>query len=175
MAEIQRRERILLETAELLGAPMEKVKLTVANNLDTIRELRRQLESLQRDASRRLAAELLKSAETIGETRVMVEAVDQGSEFLIEVGNALNDYEIPIVASMHSASEPRLVVTANRNAVEQGVDAGKLANEVSKMIGGGGGGKPHLGQGGGGDVEKFKKERERILKVIKAHLGKKKG
>jgi len=38
LAEVQRREAILADTAELLGAPMEKVKESVANNLEAIRD-----------------------------------------------------------------------------------------------------------------------------------------
>jgi alanyl-tRNA synthetase len=170
LSEVQRRERILLETAELLGAPMEKVKPTVANNLETIKELRRQLDTLQKDASTQLATKLLDSAEVVGETKVIIDAVDQGSEFLIEIGNALNEVEKPIVAVMHSSTDPRLVVTANRAAVDVGVNAGKLASEVAKIIGGGGGGKPHLGQGGGGDIEKFNSEKEAIRRVVKSQL-----
>ncbi|MDH5792838.1 MAG: alanine--tRNA ligase-related protein, partial [Candidatus Bathyarchaeota archaeon] len=170
LAEVQRREAILADTAELLGAPMEKVKESVANNLEAIRELRHQLEALRQEMAGRMAREFLDRAEAIGEVKVIIEPVGKGGDFLIDVGNALGETGEGVVAVMHSEVEPRLVVTANRAAQKFGVDAGELAKAVARVIGGGGGGKPHLGQGGGGDAEKFKASREDILGAVRAQL-----
>jgi alanyl-tRNA synthetase len=170
LAEVQRREAILADAAELLGAPMEKVKESVANNLEAIRELRHQLEALMQEVAKRMAREFLDRAEAIGEVKVIIEPVSKGGDFLIEVGNALGETGEGVVAVMHSEVEPRLVVTANRAAQKLGVDAGELAKAVAEVIGGGGGGKPHLGQGGGGDIEKFKASREAILGAVRAQL-----
>jgi len=43
------------------------------------------------------------------------------------------------------------VSMADDMAVEKGVSAGKIVKEASKMLGGGGGGRPNLAQGGGKD------------------------
>ena len=170
LAEVQRREAILGEAAELLGAPMEKVKESVANNMDTIKKLRRQLENLTQETSKQTAKELLEEAEKIGDVNLIIELIDKDGDFLIEVGNALNEQEEKVVAVMHSGVEPRLVVTASQAMIAQGVHAGDIASAVSEIIGGGGGGKSHLGQGGGGDKEKFRKEKGKILKAVKGQL-----
>ena len=171
LTEVQRREAILMDTAKLLGTPMEKVRESVTGNLETIRELRRQLEGLMQEMARQTARELLGKAEEIGGVKLIIEAVDKGGEFLIEVGNALGDEEAKVVAVMHSVVEPRLVVTANKAAVGVGFNAGKLASVVAEVIGGGGGGKPHLGQGGGGDIDKFRAARDAIREAFSAQLG----
>ncbi len=170
LAEVQRREAILADAAELLGAPVEKVKESVVNNLEAIRELRHQLELLRQEIAGQMAREFLDRADAIGEVKVIVEPVGKGGDFLIEVGNALGETGEGVVAIMHSEVEPRLVVTANKAALKLGVDAGELAKAVAGVIGGGGGGKPHLGQGGGGDVERFKASREAILGAVRAQL-----
>ena len=171
LTEVQRREAILMDTAKLLGTPMEKVRESVTGNLETIRELRRQLEGLMQEMARQTARELLGKAEEIGGVKLIIEAVDKGGEFLIEVGNALGDEEAKVVAVMHSVVEPRLVVTANKAAVGVGFNAGKLASVVAEVIGGGGGGKPHLGQGGGGDIDKFRAAKDAIREAFSAQLG----
>jgi len=168
---VQRREAILMDTAKLLGTPMEKVRESVTANLETIRELRRQLEGLMQEMARQTARELLGKAEEIGGVKLIIEAVDKDGEFLIEVGNALGDEEAKVVAVLHSVVEPRLVVTANKAAVGVGFNAGKLASVVAEVIGGGGGGKPHLGQGGGGDIDKFRAARDAIREAFSAQLG----
>jgi alanyl-tRNA synthetase len=171
LAEVQRREAILMETAELLGAPIEKVKESVAGNMETIRDLRHQLEGLSQEMAGRMAKEFIEDAERVGELKVIIKPVEKRGDFLIEVGNVLGEEKDGVVAIMHSEAEPRLVVTANKMAQEMGIDAGTLASAVARLIGGGGGGKPHLGQGGGGNIEKFRNSREAILRAIREQLG----
>jgi len=45
----------------------------------------------------------------------------------------------------------QIVSMADEIAVEKGVSAGKIVKEASKMLGGGGGGRPNVAQGGGKD------------------------
>jgi alanyl-tRNA synthetase len=117
-----------------------------------------------------IAKEFLGKAETIDDFKVIIELVNKSGEFLIEIGNILGESEEKVVAVMHSKLEPRLVVTANRSAIGGGANAGKLASSITKIIGGGGGGKPYLGQGGGGDIEKFRESFNEIRKAIITHL-----
>ena len=171
LAEVQGRERALLDVAELLGAPLERVREAASNTVETVKRLRHEIEGLRRTASMLTAERLLEKAERVDDTVVVIESVVEGADFIIEVGNALTRQEgKPVVAVMHSEVEPRIVVAASEAAVMRGFHAGELASEVAKIIGGGGGGEPHFGQGGGGDVEKFKAERKRIMKAVEEQL-----
>jgi alanyl-tRNA synthetase len=49
----------------------------------------------------------------------------------------------------------RVLVMAGKAAVKKGVNAGKIVQAVSPIIGGGGGGKPNFAQGGGTQPEKL--------------------
>jgi len=171
LAEVQGRERALLDVAELLGAPLEKVREAASNAVETVKRLRHEVEALRQTASRQMAVALRDRAEGVGDTTVIVEAIDEGADFIIEVGNALTrQVEGSVVAVMHSGVESRVVVAASDAAVERGFNAGRLASEVARIIGGGGGGGVRFGQGGGGDVERFKESRMRILKAVEEQL-----
>jgi alanyl-tRNA synthetase len=50
---------------------------------------------------------------------------------------------------------PVVVIAANEEARRWGVAAGDLVGQAAKVLGGGGGGKPDVAQGGGTDVEKL--------------------
>jgi len=172
LAEVQSRELALIEVAELLGSPLEKVRDAASNAVETLKELRHKVDILRQTASRLMADNLLKKAVKSKNVDIIVESLSEDSAFLIEVGNALTQQEeSQVVVVMHSEVEPRLVVMSSRAAVASGLDAGELASEIANIIGGGGGGEPHFGQGGGGDVNKFKEERNQIIKAVERQLG----
>lgn len=55
-----------------------------------------------------------------------------------------------------SIKEDRVIIaTAVSNDLTSKINAGRLANEVAKKVGGAGGGKPGLGQAGGKNIEKI--------------------
>jgi alanyl-tRNA synthetase len=60
----------------------------------------------------------------------------------------------------------RFFVSAGKDSIKKGVDAGRLAGTMARTIGGGGGGKPYFGQGGGTALEKV----DEALKVAEESL-----
>jgi alanyl-tRNA synthetase len=169
LAEVQRREAILSKTAELMGSSVDEVTETIANSLDTMKELRREVEQLRAENSMNIAENLLENSDTLdGDGGLIVDMVDKNTEMLIEVGNSLKQKKEHFVAVLHSGIEPRVVVVSSDEATRRGYHAGKITKEVSRVIGGGGGGKPHLGQGGGSDIEKFNANKNEIKKVVRS-------
>jgi alanyl-tRNA synthetase len=169
LAEVQRREAILSKTAELLGSPVDEVTETIANSLNTMKDLRREIEQLRAENSMNIAENLLENSDTLdGDGGLIVNLVDKNPEMLIEVGNALKQKKEHFVAVLHSSIKPRLVVVSSDEATRRGYHAGKITKEISRIIGGGGGGKPHLGQGGGSDIEKFRTNKNEIKKVVRS-------
>lgn len=68
-----------------------------------------------------------------------------------------------VVAVFASTSpQPTLITYIADSLVKQGLHAGQLANYLAKQLGGGGGGKPSLGQAGGKDVTKL----DEVLKSV---------
>ncbi len=170
LEEVQRREAILAETAELLGAPLEKVRESVARNIETIKGLRHQLESLETAMSRQKAEALLAEAEDLDGVKLVVYSDGVNADFLIEVGNAMEELDQSVVAVMLSETQLRSVVKAGKEATSRGIHAGKLASDLAEVIGGGGGGAPYFAQGGGGDPEKFRNSADAIREAVRAQL-----
>jgi alanyl-tRNA synthetase len=71
---------------------------------------------------------------------------------------------------MFSESEKRIAIKAGDAAQIKGVNAGKLVQEISKTIGGSGGGQKHFAQGGGGDAARFKAAKTIIRKILESQL-----
>ena len=171
LEEVQRRERSLMEVSEILGSPLDGVVESVHNTVENARELRRQLESLQQAASMKTAEALMAKAVKVEGVNIIVHHDEADPGFLIEVGNALEELDVDVVAVMLSVPQRRFLVKAGKGAISKGVHAGRLTSKVAKIIGGKGGGQPHFGQGGGGDPEKFRDASDAIKKALKAQLG----
>ena len=77
------------------------------------------------------------------------------ADALREIGDRLKngrreDGLVILLASV-DGENVQIVSMADEIAVEKGVSAGKIVKEASKMLGGGGGGRPNVAQGGGKD------------------------
>jgi len=170
LQEVQRREALLMKAAELLGAPYDDLPQSVGSTLGQLKELKSQLDSLQRAMGGQKAEELLGDSEEVDGLKVVFYVDDVDMDFLIELGNAMEVAEPSVVAFMMSRSERRFGVKVGKEAMKKGVHAGRLTTEVGKLIGGGGGGAPYFGQGGGGDPAKFTESIEAMLGLVKNQL-----
>ncbi|MDR1509509.1 MAG: hypothetical protein LBS53_07700, partial [Synergistaceae bacterium] len=63
-----------------------------------------------------------------------------------------------------------LIGMASDEAVKRGVHAGNLVKELSGMIGGSGGGKPAMGQGGGHDSSRLRDALASAEKIVRRQL-----
>ncbi len=61
----------------------------------------------------------------------------------------------------------KLVVAAGERAQKRGVNSGAIVLEMSKLVGGGGGGKPGIAQGGGMDVTRIEEALEKGVEMVK--------
>ncbi len=170
LKEIQKREALLMDAAELLSVPYEQVKEAVTHNIKSMKELRSQLDSFKKTVSRQRAESLLNKAEEVDGIKVVFYSDDVDMDFLIELGNAMEDQNPDIVGIMYSISQRRFCVKAGKAAIKKGVHAGKLTKELGEIIGGGGGGQQYFGQGGGGELIKFKGSHMTMIEVIKTQL-----
>src|SRR5487761_884262 len=156
LKKVEKKESILLDSAASLETPIDKVAASIANIKQTEDLARRSLKQL----ARRLADVMIKeipakskkidgglflyiSSPTLGE-----EGLD--SEYHLTVGERLTRQEprIIYVGIFNEDARPRLMVFCGKSAQEHGLNAGILVKEISKSMGGSGGGDAHFGQGG---------------------------
>ncbi|KFI65852.1 alanine--tRNA ligase [Bifidobacterium cuniculi] len=128
-----------------------------------------------KDADRRLAAmyeaqvqasvpEILKEAqESNAPVTVAARNVGHFGSFdvlrktVMDLRNRLGD-DKPVVVALAGVNEddkPMIAVATNDAARKEGIKAGDLVRGASKILGGGGGGKPDFAQGGGADASKL--------------------
>ena len=67
--------------------------------------------------------------------------------------------------------EPKLLAMVTKDVVERGVKAGDLIREITPAVGGTGGGRPDMAQGGGKDPEGLDRALEMVPALVEKKLG----
>ncbi len=57
-----------------------------------------------------------------------------------------------------------------KDLVDKGINAGMIVNEVAKIAGGGGGGRPDMAQAGGKDIGKVDEALDIVENIIRKQL-----
>ena len=149
-AEQQRR---LDEASELLGGRSDDVVDKLRQLLDRQRRLERELESFKAKAAAGKTASLAEEAVDIGGIKLIAARVDgiEGKD-LREAVDQLKSRLGDAVIVLASASDGKAALVAGVQGRALGrIKAGELLAHVAAQIGGKGGGRPDMAQGGGQD------------------------
>ncbi len=169
--------RLLEEVAGRLGSTADEVPGRVDAVLGDLAEARKRLEAAERRAAQGALAHVLAGAVAVGEASLVFAEVpsDVGPTFerLREASDWLRDkLRRPSAIVLASVIDGRVQVTAAVSRDLSGrVGAGRLLGEVTTVLGGRGGGRPELAQGGGGDPSRLGEALVRGLALARASLG----
>jgi alanyl-tRNA synthetase len=152
---VQGQEGQLWHAAGILKVPPEKVASATEQLFNEWKEMRKEIERLQRRAAEQQISELRSKVREVRNVHVLCEEVGGASpEELIKIGDFMTKEDSKLVAILGTRNDmAKVVVMAGDEAVNAGIDCGEMAAEASKIVGGGGGGKPNFGQGGGSKKE----------------------
>jgi alanyl-tRNA synthetase len=152
------REHVLVsQLAEQFKARPEELPERISGVVERLRQAERELEKVRADAVLSSAGALADGADDVGGIAVVAAAVPEGVS-----GNDLRALASdvrgrlgarPGVVALFSASDGKVsfVVATTSAARDRGLAAGKLVPAFAPAVGGRGGGKPDLAQGGGSD------------------------
>lgn len=155
------KDRLLLHSiAEQLKTPTESALDKVATLLTELKDAQKALASFQAVALEKQIPDLMKKSKQLGNVKLLTAVIAANSvELLRELIMKLRDKTTgePTVICLAAVvdSKPVLLISANQMAQEAGAKAGELVRIGSVVLGGGGGGKPDLAQGGGVDPSKI--------------------
>ncbi|MHC1586291.1 MAG: alanine--tRNA ligase, partial [Candidatus Hecatellaceae archaeon] len=172
--EFQRDSAKLKAIASLTGAPLEDLEKSVKSLIEEVKAARKEALRLRKKLARQIAESVLARAKPLGEIKLAVQKLeDVGVEELIAVASRVSRVEPRIIAVMAVivGGRGRLVVVAGNEASKLGVHAGKIASTLAQRAGGGGGGKPTLGQAGNLKPELLDEALNMAEEVVRSQLG----
>ena len=125
--------------------------------------------------SRSQIEEIIKNAETINGTAVIVKRIDDASMGLMRsMTDEINKKAASNVTVLGSAADDKVVFIASvsKDLIDKGLHAGNLIKEAAKEAGGSGGGRPDFAQAGGKDPKRLNAALEKARELIKKDLKK---
>ena len=153
LALVNGQERRLGEIAQLLSGPSDESVDKLRQLLDRQKKLERELESLKAKAAGSATANLAEQAEDLGGIKLItarLEGLD--AKALRESIDNLKSQLPDSVILLAGVVEGRVALVASVNgAARDTLKAGAVVGHIGKLIGGKGGGRDDLAQGGGVD------------------------
>ena len=163
--EFNAREHALVsQLSDKLNARPDELADRVNTLLAKLKESDRRLSSMYETQLAAAVPELVKNAQA-SNTPVTVASKNVGHfgsfdalrKTVLDIRGRLGD-DKPVVVALAGISgddKPMVAVATNESARKLGIKAGDLVRGASKILGGGGGGKPDFAQGGGADASKI--------------------
>jgi alanyl-tRNA synthetase len=150
-------EAALRESAGLLRIPPLELPRRLQKLLDEQKQLEKQVQQLETRLAKNRAQELAAAAKTVAGVAVLAARIDGlDAEGLRSVMDTLRERMGPGVICLGSAVDGKVNLVASVSKdLSKRCQAGKLVQEVAQAVGGKGGGRPDLAQGGGPDASRL--------------------
>jgi alanyl-tRNA synthetase len=153
LADYQRALGTLRSAAELLNTTESGLIESIERQLESTRQLEKQMESMKRKASGSQAQGLLESAQEVKGVRVLAAQVTADREGLRQMVDSLRQKMGSGVVVLAAADDGKvsLIAGVTKDLIPK-LHAGKIIQELAKLVGGSGGGRPDLAEAGGKDT-----------------------
>jgi alanyl-tRNA synthetase len=168
LAYVQKLEDELAGAAERMRAPLFQVATSVEKLQKDVKERDKRIDELQRKLASGGGRDLLAGSREINGVKVLAARTDVGDpKALREVADQLRDKIKSGVVVLGGVADGKVaLVAAVTSDLTARIQAGKLIGEISKLVGGKGGGKPDLAQGGGTDPSKLDEALQAVYGLV---------
>ena len=169
---VRRDERTLREAAGLLRTKEENLLPRLQQVVEQTRELQKALEKARASGGADVVQTLIDGATSVDGTRIVVSGGGFGSvDEMKALGDRLREKLGSGVAVLaETEGKPMLVVVVTDDLIQRGVRADAVVREVAAVVGGRGGGKPHIAQAGVGDPSRLPEVLARGVEIVRPLL-----
>jgi alanyl-tRNA synthetase len=169
---IESNQEKLLSVASILKAEPDNVKEKIELLVQKSRQLEKELEKLKRKLASSAGSDLVNSAQSIAGVNViaaLLEGVDGKS--LRDTVDELKNKLAPaaIILSTIEGDKITLIAGVTKDITDK-VRAGELVSHVALQVGGKGGGRPDMAQGGGNQPIKLASALDSVTGWILSHM-----
>ncbi len=170
---LQEQEERLKKAANTLRAEPGEIDKAVEKIFEKWKSSKKEADLLRSRLADLLSKDLSEKAEELDKGLEFVSEVIESSDMdeLVKIGEKMTKNRDNLVVILGSADDSAQVVAmAGDEALEKGVDCGKIISNSADILGGGGGGRPEMGQGGGSKVEKLDRAIKEGVETLKEQV-----
>ncbi|TVL93182.1 alanine--tRNA ligase [Streptomyces sp. SAJ15] len=153
---LAREHTVVAQLTELVKGRPEELPERISGMLAKLKDAEKEIERFRAEKVLQAAAGLAQGAKDVAGVAVVTGQVPDGTgaddlrRLVLDVrGRIPGDRPVVVALFTTANGRPLTVIATNEAARERGLKAGDLVRVAAKTLGGGGGGKPDVAQGGG--------------------------
>ena len=170
---VQQQSAVVEDLQSKLTSSAEDLSARVVQLLQHKKDLEKALKHKQKSSSSFDSQIIISKAKKAGGKQIVIHEADAADmDTLKQFGDQLlNELDSGVgVLGSTVGEKPGIVVVVTKDLNEAGINAPELAKSIGAIMGGGGGGRPHLATAGGKDKSKLKDALKKAEKIIKDAL-----
>ena len=166
-------ERTLVnQLTDMLKVPADQVPDRISATLAKLKQTERELERLRSEQLKAQAGNLLQQAVDADGVAVLTHHAgsaggDDLRQLVMDLRGRFGSQAAVVAVAAESKGRPVIVIGTTEAARAAGLAAGELVKTACGVLGGGGGGKPDLAQGGGQDAAKIDDALSAIVAAVR--------
>ncbi|MFC1905919.1 alanine--tRNA ligase [Chloroflexota bacterium] len=157
--------------AQRLGTSLAEVDSKLEDLLEDLSSARKRLTAHEREMHQKGSSDLMDRVVTVDGVSVLAAEVSASNvDAMRRIGDMLKQRmgSGVIVLGAVFDDKPSFIAMATPDMVAKGIHAGNIVKRVANVAGGGGGGRPDLGQAGGRDKSKLEEALQLVPSLIKS-------
>jgi alanyl-tRNA synthetase len=163
---VQAQEELIKMAAATLKVPPEKLPHSVERFFEEWKQLKKENERLRGEIATLQIGLLKDNAKVIGDVRVIAEVLpDADTKEMMKIASQLTEDGFLTLLISERGKRASVVSSVPRSLKDE-ISASELVKRVCEVLGGSGGGKPEIAQGGGEKVEMAEEAMEAGIKLI---------
>lgn len=164
--------RQLQVLSSLFKASRESLEEKAAGLIDKLKLTEKQLEQFKAKAASSAGADLASQAVDVSGVKVVAARLDNFErKALLDAVDKLKNQLGKAVVVLATVEEDKVVLIAGvTKDLSKTLPAGELMKEISAVVGGKGGGRPDMAQGGGPNITEIEKSLEKVQKWVAGRL-----
>jgi alanyl-tRNA synthetase len=168
LTEYQKSLATLRTVAGMLNAGEDEIIAALERQFEASKQLEKQLEALKRKAAGSLAGDLVGQARTVKDVRLIAAQVNGfDRDALRQLVDALRQKLGSGVVVLATADDGKVaLITAVTKDLIPKLHAGKIVQELAKLVGGSGGGRPDLAEAGGKDTSRIQNALDQVYPLL---------
>ena len=165
--------KVLKELSSRFAVGYDLIESNVEKLFAERKSLEKELDKIRANMAKSQVAGLIEQAEKVGNVSLIIHTVDNlNNDALMSMAEGfkgkVDSYAALLIGKM--PDKLGVVIAVSNDMMKKGLKAGDLIREICGVLGGGGGGRPNIAQGGGKDAAKIDDAINKFKSIINEKL-----